>query len=340
MRTILASLLCVASACGVSTSEPDGGGFGEGLGTPEDPIPAKSGPYLVSNKIDFTVEQVLPPQIHLAVVTLRSFSDNPARTLIDVADQAGVPAVGALYGVIPGAIKDRLEGWINGEIDKVRIGGQPISAYAGQIAGLAETALTDFEVESELTITSAEEPATHRLTALDLTPTGLVDLRIPIGGLAGDLLTQTPSLSVAEGGSIVFGEQHFGLNYGAYAWQAIEAISTELFGQGVRATLGKAINCPNLAATVADKCALGVCVGHETELRSICEGGLDALVAHARGKMESMRVEALHLASGGARLVDVDQDGVGDQIVDGVWDAEMNIGLGLRYAPATFTGAR
>lgn len=339
MRTAIVSLLTLVTACGVSETGTGGeDGYGEGLGTPENPVPANTGPYAVVNKVDFTVEAILPAQIELVVVTFREFSKNPARTLVAVADQAGVPAVGALYGVIPGVIKDRLEGWINDEIAKLKINGQPLTVYAAEIAALAETALTDFAVDSEMTIEG--NTATHRLTALDLTPTGLIDLRIPIGGLAGEILTQTPSISIAEGGSLAIGEQHFGLNYGEYAWQGIEAASTQLFGGGVRATLGQAVNCPALANTIATKCVLNVCVGHKTELTAICNGGLDALVDFTRERMEAMRLEAFHLIAGNARLVDDSGDGIADRIVEGAWDAELNIGLGLRHAPATFEGAR
>lgn len=336
MRTALLVATLSLAACGVSPG--DGAGTDEAQGTPENPVPAKTGPYALTNKIDFTVEQVLPQQIEAVVLTLRELETNPAHALISIADRAGVPAVGALYGAIPGVLKDRLEDWINGEISKVQINGKPIGSYCGQIAKLAETALTDFQVDSELAIEG--DTATHRLTALDLRPTGLVNVRIPIGGFVGDLLTQTPEIVVAEGGAFTLTEQHFGLNYGEYAWQGIEAVSTQLFGGTVRQTLGKAINCPGLANTIANKCVLGVCVGHQSELTSICEGGLDAAVDFVHDKLADMRIEALRLASGSARLVDEDGDGVGDSIADGAWDAEMNLGLGLRKAPATFTGTR
>ncbi len=113
-----------------------------------------------------------------------------------------------------------------------------------------------------------------------------------------------------------------------------------MFGQGVRPTLGKVVNCPALAAAIADKCVLSACVGHETELRQICDGGLDAVVDFAHDKLAAMRLDVLHLAEGAARLVDDDGDGIADRITDGVWKAELNLGLGLRHAPATFTGVR
>jgi len=329
-----ALVLCLIAGCGTSA---DSSTTDDPVGTPENPQLAKVGPYQLVNRVDFTIEAVLPAQAELVVSTLRALSTNPARALVTVASEAGVPAVGTLYGLIPGAIKDRLEGWINEEINKVQIGGKPVTAYAGQLAGLADLALTHFAVDSELTI--HEHSATHRITALDLMPTG-VPVRIAIGGLAGDILTQEPSLEVGDGGQLIFGDQHFGLNYGEYAWQAIESVSVSLFGTGVRDTLGHAVNCPNLANNVANKCFLAVCVGHARELTSICEGGLDAIVDLAHNRLADLRLDALHLASGTAVLVDDDGDGVGDSIASGSWDAEMNLGLGLRHTPASFTGTR
>lgn len=331
MKRLLA--LGLLAGCGVISS----GSGDDPIGTPENPVPAKTGPYQLVNRVDFTVEAVLPAQAELVVSTLRALSTNPAHALITIADQAGVPAVGVLYGLIPGVIKDRLEGWINDEIAKVKINGKPVTEYAGQIAALADTALTHFAVDSELTIHG--ETATHRITGLDLSPAGLA-VKLPISGLAGDLLTQEPDMAVADAGALMLGDQHFGLNYGEYAWQGVEAASRALFGDGVRASLGHAINCPTIARNVADKCVVTVCVGHEAELTSICEGGLDAIVNFAHDRMAAMRLEALHLAAGQATLVDDDGDGVGDRITGGTWQAELNLGLGLRHTPATFTGTR
>ncbi len=334
------SLLAVSFAASLLVGCTDAAssydGYGD-VGTQEDPVPARTGPYQLVSTVDFTIEAILPPQIEEVVVTLRTFSTNPAKALLDLAERRGVPAVGILRAALPGALEDKLEEWINGEIVKLRIAGRPITEYAGEIAMLAEIALTQFAVDSELSV--GEGGGTHRITGLDLRPAG-IDFRLPIGGLAGDILTQKPDITIADRGALSFGDQHFGLAYGEYAWQGIEAASTLVFGQGVRATLGTVIDCPTLARAVADKCLLGVCVGHETELRQICTGGLDAVVDFAHAKLAAMRLDVLHFAQGSARLVDDDGDGFGDRITDGVWKAELNLGLGLRHAPATFTGSR
>ena len=338
MRTLcLLSLLAACGTSGTGMGGDDGSGTGP-TGTQQDPQPAKTGPYTVVTTVDFTVEAIVPAQVEDVVVSLREFSTNPAQAMITLADAAGVPAASTIYGLVPGPLRDKLDGWVNGEVAKVTINGQPITAYASDVAGLVDFALTDFAVDSEIAIGDGGT-ATHKLTALDLTPTGL-DVRIPITGLASDILTQTPDVEVGAGGALVFGEQHFGLNYGEYAWQGVEAMVTAKFGQGVKETFLAAANCPAIAQGVANKCVLGICVGHASEIQSVCEGGIGAIVDAAHAKLASYRIEAFHLASGGATLVDDDGDGVGDRIIDGTWDAEMNLGLGLRHTPATFAGAR
>jgi len=338
MTRILAACL-LAAACGTSGSAGDGGD-GTGLGTPDSPLPqgADKGPYQVTTKVDLTVEAVLPPQAELVVQTLRDFSNNPARTLIDLAGQEGVPAVATLYDALPSQLTDKLEGWINTEVEKVQIDGQPITVWAGNFAGVADTAFSQFDVDSTLAIDDAT--STHTLTMLDFTPTGVLNVKIPISGLASDILTQHPSIVVNEGGAFSVGDQAFGLLFGEYAWNAVNAACKAEFGYDIRGTLGHAINCAGIAHTIANKCVLGVCVGHESLVDEICEGGLDAVVNVMHDRFAQLNLEALHYASGTAQLVDDDGDGVADRIVDGTWDAQMNLGLGLRHTPATFTATR
>lgn len=330
---ILSSLLVATVGCAAS---PTDGTTGP-VGTPENPVPSQEGPYAVRNTVDFTAEAVLPKPAEVVVATLRTFSTNPGKALVSAADAAGVPALATLYDALPGALTSKFEGFISDYVAKVKVNGTPITEYAGQIAELAEFALTQFAVTSELDL--RQGTAEHRLTGLDLRPAG-IEVVLPIDGLAGDILTQNPSTLVSEGGYVSLDEQHFGLMYGEYAWQGLEAASTQLFGQGIRATLGQAVNCPAMANSIADKCVLGVCVGHQSLIEDICEGGLDTIVNLAHNAMAANKLEALHLISGSVRLVDEDGDGVGDRLVDGTWDAELNFGLGLRHAPATFEGDR
>ena len=336
-HALLVSLL-VGCATSPAADVPDPGEEPGGPGgSPTQPRPVWDGTYQIVSRVDITVEAVLPEQAEQVVSTLRALSTNPAHALLTAADDAGVPAVAELLDVLPGPLQDRLEGWINDEIAKVQIGGMPITAYAGQIAGLADTALSQFAVDGELTLQGAT--ARHRLTALDLTPAGIA-VRVPIDGLAGDLLTQDTTAAITSAGALTLGDQRYSVHYGEYAWQAIDAVSTLQFGRSVRDALGAAVNCPNLAHNIAGKCVLGVCVGHEALVTSVCEGGLDAIVDFAHNRMADLRLDLLHLASGHAMLVDVTGDCIADHIIAGAWEAELNFGQGLRHTPATFTATR
>ncbi len=148
LLSVSTSLLFAACA----TDPADGITNPYGVGTPENPVPAVNTPYRVVNTVDFTVEAILPPQGELVVSTLRTFSTNPARALISIASEAGVPAVEKLYDLLPDALTDRLEGWVNDEIAKVKINGAPLTDYAAQVVSYADIALTQFAVDSELSI--------------------------------------------------------------------------------------------------------------------------------------------------------------------------------------------
>lgn len=324
--------LCLAAGCGLSTPdiEPDPGGVTD----PTKP-PAADGVYRLRSHLDITAEALLPSQAEALTGSLRALSSNPAHAMITFADDAGVPAVGSLYGALPGPIQDRLEGWINDEIAKVDVDGVPVTEHAAQLTALIDTTLTGIELDSELALHGAS--ATHRLTALDLSATGL-DTVLPIGGQVGEVLTQEPTVVVARTGAVSLGAQHFGLNYGEYAWRAVDAAARAQHGGDLRERLGAAIDCPTLAHNVAARCVLAVCVGHQAELTSLCEGGLDAIVDDAHDRIAALRLEALHLAAGSATLVDRDGDGLADTLSGGVWQAEINLGLGLRHAHASFTG--
>lgn len=344
MQRLAISLLTALTmtACGTSPQDGsgDGGDWGEGLGDPENPVPqsAEDGPYATRTMMDFTAEQLLPPQVESIVVTLRAFGENPGRGLIVAADEAGLPVFEELYDALPGALRDRFEGWINDEVAKLKINGKTLPQYSAEVAKLAEFALTKFALDSELALQPGH--ATHTLTALDLSPTGLVDIRVPISGLAADILTQHPTVEVGPGGALLIGDQTFGLRIGEYAWDGVNQGVAQLFGGDIRASLGKVVNCSTIANNVANKCVLGVCVGHETEIKAICTGALDLVVAGLHAGFAKLNLDAFHMATGDAVLVDDDGDGIGDRIIDGIWDSEMNIGLGLRKAPSTFTATR
>lgn len=333
MRHAIASLLLASitatSGCVLHTVGQDD--------DPSDPatptIPVASGPYVVTSNIEITVEALLPEPAANLVGTLRDFSQHPAHTLLDLAESAGVPAVGTIRDYLPSILEDKLEGWIDDELRALTIDGVPVPQVAGQIVALAETALSQVDVHSELTIDG--HIATHRLTMLDLAPAGL-DVQLSLGSVPDEIVSATTTVATTRS-ALAIGDHVFSVAYGHYAWQALEANLAQTYGTDLRGLLGAAVNCPAIARSVANKCVLGQCVGHATELTQICERGLDEVVSRARAKLESFRFDALHLKAGTATPVDRDGDRIADALTGGVWTAEINAGQGLRPAPATFT---
>jgi hypothetical protein len=296
----------------------------------------QTGPYRLVTTVELPAEAIPPKQLDEVGAALRAFAATPGTTLLELAKEHGVTAV-AEVRELPLALSTRLEGWITDEILKARFEGKTLPEYTDQIAGLARMALTRFAVESELLLDG--DVRTHAITGLDLGPAGL-DVRAAIEAAEGETLMQQPEIVVDAAGALSLGDQRFGLAYGAHAWQGIDAASVHVFGGAVREALGASIDCGRVASAVAAQCLLGVCVGNEPQLREVCEGGLDALVKVTRSQLAAVEIDELHFSQGTAVVVDEDDDGTGDRIADGVWQAELNLGLGLRHAPATFTGTR
>jgi hypothetical protein len=323
---------CLAASAGGADDAP-----GNAMVDPPAPGDAIArGVYQVRSVFDVTADAVLPQPAYELVATLRDFSTAPAHTLIELADDAGVPAVSELRAALPDVLESRLEGWIDDQIAAAAIDGVPVTQLAAQLAALGEIALTRFAVDSALTIEGAD--ATHRLTRLDFAPAGL-DASFALADLPASIGTASATATRA-GGMLVLGDHRFGIPFGGYAWQALESVAVVRHGAGVRGLLGAAVDCPALADAVASRCVLGVCVGGRDLVVELCERGLDEVVGLAQRRIAELRFDAIRLAAGTTGLAGADGAGVATRLTGGVWTAQIDAGQGLRPVPATFTGAR
>jgi hypothetical protein len=343
LALLTCSLLTLTAGCFVDPTPGDEDQPGDGTDDPVDPPappavePTARGAYHVRSVFDITAAAVLPEPAYQVVETLHNFSTAPAHTLFDLAEAAGVPAVGTLRDALPDSLESRLEGWIDDQIEGVTVNGVPVTQVAGELAAVAQVALTQFAIDSSLDV-RADGRATHRLTQLDFTPAGL-DARAPLGDLPLAVIAAETS-ATCKAGALALGDQRFGLPYGQLAWQALESAITAQYGADIRALLGSAVNCPAVATTISNKCVFGVCVGHRAELLEVCERGLDEVVDVARGKMTALRFDAIRLEAGAATLADLAADGTAARLTGGVWTAQIDASQGLRPVPATFTAAR
>jgi len=331
MRALAAVLVIVVTACAADEVEP--WTYGEGLGTPENPIPEDNLPYAVTSRIDFTLNGTSPPAVADAVASLKAFAANPAKTMLGLADPTQVQQLKTAIGT---TLSNNLEGWINTELDKARIATKTLRQVSTDVASITETSLTRFYLNSTLTMTPAK--TTHALTGLNFKPAS-VDIVVLIGGISADQLTQHPALTVAEAGSLALGDHHFGLAFGDHAWSGINLATTTMFGNGVQTTFVNGTSCSTLAKAIAAKCST-TCVGHESELRAICDGATAKLVGQLRERVAAFHLDLFRFASGNAHLLDENYDGLADRITDGMWSVELNLGTGVRQASAPFTASK
>jgi hypothetical protein len=353
MRIVLASLLavgCVVPGVGTSGDDDGTGGTGGAGGTggtggtggsgmmqpPPPPPPVASGTYKLTSTIDLTIEALLPQSLFDIVVTLRDFEANPASALFDLAEDAGVPAVGTIRDALPSYVEDKLYGWINDYIAGITVDGTPVTSLAGEVVTLAETTLTQFAINSDMTINGSS--VTHTLTGLDFNPAG-IDALITWDVTWDDITTTTASFGATRTAASI-GDHDFAIAYGEYAWRAMEQAFISHHGLGIYDTVMAAVNCEGLATSISQKCVSGFCVGHKTELQAICARGVEEVVERAYHKFAEQRFDMLHFAAGSATLVDADNDLDVEALAAGVWTAEINAGQGLRSVPATFTATR
>jgi hypothetical protein len=184
--------------------------------------------------------------------------------------------------------------------------------------------------------------ASHVLDALVFTLDGReIEQDIPsIAGLPGaghadlELWLERDS----ETRELVMGEHRFGLLLGEAAYRAFEDAIFARYGTDMRGLLGSTVDCAAMAAEVADKCVLNLCVGHAEELESLCSGALDEAASQIHDQFSAFDSEYLRFSFGSA-LVLPDAQGEGSILDAGKWDASADFGLGLRSVEASFTGA-
>ncbi len=303
------------------------------------PLTAESA-YQIDSALDVQAAVVMPQSVYDGVDLLRGLRDNPGETLFDLAEEAGVPAVEEIRSALPSAVEDQLYGWIDGYVQQITTGDGTVAVVIDGIVDASETVLARCELMSELALDAGV--ATHRLTSIGFDVAGNA-MSYDLAGWPTAIVEDTAPATVSGVGAdttLSIGDHTFGLPYGELALRAIEDALVAQRGTDLRGTLGALVDCPTLAATIADKCVWGACVGHETELNEVCEGALDYAVEEIRARFAAARFDAIALHTGTATMVDDDGDGRAERLANGVWTAELDASMGPRPAPATFTGAR
>jgi len=318
---VFAVVVATLVAC---TAEQPPAGYPAGLGTATDPLP-NEGAYAVESHVAMAFGTA---GVTSAIAQLQAFSQHGGTTLLA---QSADTASGQALNALPTALRSKLEGWIDVELDKQKLGTVTARQAIGDISTMAQTVVTEFVLESSLTITPTG--AVHSLKDLNFKPSSL-DVVVPIGGLSTDQIEQKPTADVEAGGALTLGDEHFKLAIGSHAWQGINlAVETKYGGD---LTIVQSLDCNAVAQSVAAKCVSSSCVGHASDLLAVCQAGVTALVSQLRDGLAPIVLDSLRLAHGTATLVDDDHNGVAEKI-QGTWDAQVDLGAGASPIQIAFT---
>ncbi len=318
-----------------------------------DPV-ALSGTYQVTSDFQVPATVAAPGPLGDALRLLHEMNVNPGGAILTMAEIAGVPAVGDLRAVLPQSLEDQLTGWMNQYLDTATVNG--VSPH-DEIVALDEqvrSVLLDWDLRSTLDL-PVSAPGTHAPDALVFGAGGNpvvvpVDLTAPV--TAGTGVSATVSWPSGGGSpTVTIGEHAMGIPFGHYALIAIDVITEAEFGTpGVGAALHAIVDCAGMAASVAAQCTgpswARVCVGHETELTAVCEGGLDAVAAKLEEKILGIDYQAIHFVSGIATVEGVSVDettstATATVLSNGTWTSTIDLAQGgTEDATATFTATR
>jgi hypothetical protein len=328
---------------------------------PPDPTPepvhdpaALTGTYQVTSQFEVPATVAAPGPLGDVLRLLHELSVNPAGGLLDMAEMAGVPALGTLRDLLPSSLEDELEGWMNGYLDTATVGGVSPHDEIVALDDMIRSVLLDWDLRSTLDL-PASASGTHAPIALVFSAGGEpivvpVDATAPV--TAGTDVTATVIWPSGGGSpSVAIGDHAMGIPFGHYTLTAIDTITEMEYGTpGIGAALDAIVDCAAMATSVGAQCVgpewARVCVGHEAELTEICEGGLDALAAQLEESILGIDYQAIHFVSGtatveGVAVDDVASTATASALSSGTWTSTIDLAQGEpEEATATFTATR
>jgi len=328
------------------------------LEAPTDKPVELGGSYQLANRLDLASAGVLPDVASTTLHALSQLKEDPAGAILDLLEATHAPIVSNVLSVIPDALEQPLTQWINDNVFAALYQGVPVTQQIASIVDDLASLVTRFQVDTSLDLIEPDvtgaSAATHSLAGVTFTvaehalvvraPDLLSD--VTHGDLSASALHIVEQSPDVQNGIIELRDHSIGLPIGAYVIHGIDQLMMAKFGQpNLRAALGALVNCSSVAHNVAQKCIGPVCVGHETELRNLCDAGLDAIVTSVEAQLMALNFKALHFKHGAAAMWDAamaggPRDGVVDRIEDGIWNLGVDVGTGEHAVYADFTGVR
>ena len=305
------------------------------------------GAFSVSSQFQIPATAAAPGPVGDTLRLVHRLVDDPAAAILAFADDAGVPGLSTLRSALPDVLESKLTGWMNAYIKTASVGG--VSPY-DQIATmdqLIQAFLLNWGLQSRLVLPLGA-PGTHAPVSLSFASASspvLIPLDATASVISATGVTATLSWPGGPNGAAVvtISDHTLGLPFGRYALQALNAILLSQYGAAnLGAYLSNAIGCPGMARSVASQCVSvvisDVCVGHESDLLAVCEGGLAEAAKQMEDQIRSLDLKAIHCLSGTATATGAALSRPQDATAldNGLWTATVDFGSGAQPATATF----
>lgn len=385
LRIVPAVMIAFAAvACGGADDAPDpmsadgthgtGGGEqanGVALGPDGMPVgpdgeplaPKLDGKYELSSYFDLTSAGIFPEPANDTLKALSNFKEHPSQTMVDLLAAADVPVVPNVLNAIPSFIRDKVLGYIDEHLIKSFYGKVPFAEQLTAILDDLASITTKFEMVTALDLPPGDvigtSQASHMFTGVAYNwdnkrnvinaPEVLKNLENQsVSANAVALEKRSPELETAR---LKIGKHGFTVPIGSFALLAANKLVKDKFGAtDLRDALGKVINCEAVADNVSKRCidppgAGKICVDHKSELKGLCNAGLDVLVGVVQGQIKRLDLPLLNMESGEAQMWDAPTEGGAldatiDRLDHGYWTATVNVGKGEKTILATFIGHR
>jgi hypothetical protein len=300
-----------------------------------------SGTFDVTSRFEVPATVAAPGPLGDALRLVHALDTDPGAALLDLAEQAGVPAVAELRLVLPDALESQLTGWMNGFLTTATVDGVSPHDRIAALDALLRSVLLRWELRSTLALPDGA-PGTHAPVALAFdSPAGPVV--VPLAGTAPVTagVGVTAALAWPDGrgaaAEVTIGEHAMGVPFGRAALTGLDALLARQGFADLQAALADAAGCPGLAADVAARCLGPLCVGHEATLLAVCEAGVGEAASRLEAEVLALDYRAIHFQAGTATA----PYGAAGALEAGTWSAAFDLGNGPEQATlATFTASR
>jgi hypothetical protein len=357
-----------ADGTGGAGSEQDNGVMLGPDGLPVGPdgkplAPKLDGKYELSSYFDLTSAGVFPEPANDTLKALSNFKEHPSQTMVDLLAAANVPVVPNVLNAIPSFIRDNVLGYIDEHIIKSFYGKVPFAQQLTAMLDDLASITTKFEMVTALDLPVGDaigtSQASHTFTGVAYNwsdtrhvinaPEVLTKLEVQsVSANAVSLEKRAPELETAR---LKIGDHRFTVPIGSFALLAANRLVKDKMGAAdLRDALGKVVNCEAVADAVSKRCVdpVGpgkICVDHKTELKGLCNAGLDVLVGVVQGQIKRLDLPLLHMESGEAQMWDAATekgplDATIDRLDHGYWTATVKVGKSDKTILATFVGRR